>query len=142
MENKRKHLEFIQNVIKRMSGNSFLLRGWSITIITGVVALSGSIDNFSYLFIALFLIFVFWFLDAFYLSQERQYRDLYKSVTIKKEPQIDFSMDAREFNKGKNTWFSSIFSRIFLIFYGFAVLILILILSHFFEIKIIINSIN
>ncbi len=33
MENKRKHLEFIQAIISRMAGNLFFLRGWTITLI-------------------------------------------------------------------------------------------------------------
>ncbi len=31
MENKRKHLEFIQAIISRMASNLFFLRGWTIT---------------------------------------------------------------------------------------------------------------
>ena len=33
-ENKLKHLEFIQNIITRMNSNSFVIKGWSITLVT------------------------------------------------------------------------------------------------------------
>ena len=33
MENKRAHLEMIQAVITRMAGNSFLIKGWSVTLV-------------------------------------------------------------------------------------------------------------
>jgi len=39
MENKRKHLEFIQGVITRMAGNLFFLRGWTITLLAALLAL-------------------------------------------------------------------------------------------------------
>ena len=35
----------------------------------------------------------FWFLDAFFLKTERQYRRLYAEVSKKDEKEIDFSMD-------------------------------------------------
>ena len=39
MENKRKHLEFIQAIISRMASNLFFLRGWTITLIGALLAL-------------------------------------------------------------------------------------------------------
>lgn len=40
MEQKMKHLELIQEVIKRMANNSFLLKGWTVTLVTGILALA------------------------------------------------------------------------------------------------------
>ncbi len=34
-----KHLEFVQAVIARQAANSFLLKGWSVTLATALVAL-------------------------------------------------------------------------------------------------------
>ena len=47
---------------------------------------------------------MFWVLDAYYLSLERQYKDLYKEVASKKEEEIDFSLDARPYKKGKGNY--------------------------------------
>ena len=76
MGNKLKHLEFIQGVINRMANTSFLLRGWSITVIAALFALSTKERELSLSVLALFLTTVFWFLDAFFLWQERLYREL------------------------------------------------------------------
>lgn len=40
MENKLKHLEMIQGIINRMASNSFALKGWSVTLVAGIFALS------------------------------------------------------------------------------------------------------
>ena len=45
MENKRKHLEFIQSVIARMNSNSFLIKGWSITLVSALFALAAKDSN-------------------------------------------------------------------------------------------------
>lgn len=81
MEEKMKHLEFVQNVITRMNTNSFQLKGWMITIVSAMLALYASSDNkVLYIFVAIVPVIIFWCLDAFYLKQERLYRKLYKDV--------------------------------------------------------------
>ncbi len=78
-----KHLEFIQEIINRHNSNSFMLKGWAITITAALYALAGTIKESYIALIALAPIFLFWGLDAFYLSNERCFIDLYNSV-IKK----------------------------------------------------------
>ena len=118
MENKLKHLEFIQGAINRMAGNLFFLRGWTITLITGIFALSASNTNQGYVFIAYFLIFIFWILDGYFLSQERLFRALFDHARTINEKDIDFSMRTDDFKKDpKNTWLYSIFSPMLLVFY-------------------------
>lgn len=77
MENKLKHLEMIQGIINRMASNSFALKGWSVTLVAGIFALSSKDANEIYFLIAYIPIIVFWFLDAYYLLQERLFRSLY-----------------------------------------------------------------
>lgn len=119
MENKRKHLEFIQNVISRMAGNLFFLRGWTITLIAALLALFAKGENHTYiLYFLIVLIIVFWILDGFFLSQERLFRDLYNDVRLLKEEKIDFNMDVSPYkNYKKNTLIFSMFSSTLLIFY-------------------------
>lgn len=93
MESKHKHLEFIQAVINRMAGNSFFLKGWSITLVAALFALSAKNANRSYIFIAYFPVVVFWILDAYFLSQERLYCDLYNHVRKLGKREIDFSSE-------------------------------------------------
>jgi hypothetical protein len=118
MENKRKHLEMIQGVVSRMAGNLFFLRGWTITLITGVFALSAKDMSHIYISIAYFLIFIFWILDGYFLSQERLFRALYNHVRTLDERAVDFSMVTDDYKKDvRNTWLCSIFSPTLLVFY-------------------------
>lgn len=60
MENKQKHLEFIQTTISRMANNSFLLKGWAITLVAALFALSAKDTDKSYIIVAYFpLVLVF-----------------------------------------------------------------------------------
>lgn len=115
---KLKHLDFIQSVINRMSSYPFLLKGWSITLIVVLFTLTGDL-SFDYISIVIFLcpIFIFWILDGYYLSKERQYRALYDHVRILDESDIDFSMSTEIFTDCKYTWQASIFSKTLIIFY-------------------------
>lgn len=100
MENKHKHLEFIQSAISRMASNSFYLKGWCVTIIAALVALSLKESDFRIYTVSLLPTFVFWFLDAYYLHQEKLFRELYNKVSKEcDDSKIDFSMDTREFKK-------------------------------------------
>lgn len=110
MENKRKHLEMIQGVINRMAGNSFFLKGWAVTLIAALFALSAKDTNPKYIFIAYFPVIIFWILDGYFLSQERIFRDLYDDVRKLDNKDIDFSMDIRKYKKNPHdTWLCSIF---------------------------------
>lgn len=75
-----KHLEFIQGVINRHNANSFMLKGWAITIASALYALAGTVNEPSLVLISLVPIILFWGLDAFYLSNERCFVDLYRAV--------------------------------------------------------------
>lgn len=119
MENKRKHLEFIQGIISRMAGNLFFLRGWTITLVGALLALFSKNNSPDYVFYFLIVVvLIFWILDGYFLSQERSYRDLYNHVRKLKEEEIDFSMDISEYQKyKKNSLIYSMFSLTLLIFY-------------------------
>ena len=80
MENKRKHLEFIQAAVNRMASNLFLLKGWTVTLIAALFALAAKDAKPVYFAIAYFPPFMFWVLDGYFLSQERRFRSLYDHV--------------------------------------------------------------
>ncbi len=77
---KLKHLEFIQNVITRMNTNSFHIKGWTITIASAIFALYATTKNNSFILLGIFPTLIFWFFDAYYLTQERKFRGLYDDV--------------------------------------------------------------
>lgn len=80
MEPKEKHLEFLQDVITRHNSNSFMIKGWAITICTAVYALAGTLNHAFISLVAIVPISIFWVLDSFYLANERCYVSLYNAV--------------------------------------------------------------
>jgi hypothetical protein len=117
VEAKLKHLEFIQSVINRMATTSFVLKGWAITIIGGLLALTFKETNRQYLYISAVVLLMFWLLDAIYLAQERRFVGLYDKVRTLKDEEVDFSMDAN----GVAARYGALrcaFSKTILAFYG------------------------
>lgn len=73
-------MEMIQAVVSRLAGNSFLVKGWSITL-TGVFLGFGlDRDDWRLAASAFVPIVIFWALDAYYLRAERLFRELYNVV--------------------------------------------------------------
>ena len=115
MEKKLKHLEFIQNAINRMANNSFIIKGWCITLAAALIALLEEENiNKNYIPFSFIPLLFFWFLDAFFLKTERQYRRLYADVSKKGKKEIDFSMDITPY---KECYVEALFSRTLLPFY-------------------------
>jgi hypothetical protein len=123
-ENKRKHIELIQSIVSRVAGNSFLLRGWTVTLVAALFALAAKDSDKRYVVIAYFPVVVFWILDAYFLSQERLFRNLYDAVRKQKEEEIDFSMDTHPFSDKHTGWTASFFSKTLLLFYLSMILIM------------------
>ena len=70
MDKKLKHLEMVQGVINRMASNSFMLKGWAVTLVAGIFALAGKDTDKLYFLVSYVPVIVFWGLDAYYLLQE------------------------------------------------------------------------
>ncbi|MFA5000775.1 MAG: hypothetical protein WC531_00900 [Candidatus Paceibacterota bacterium] len=117
MEAKLKHLGFIQDTINRMAKNSFLLKGWALTVIGGLLALSLKEMICQYLFISLAALIFFWLLDSYYLCQEKLFIRLYDKTRDLPGDQINFSMNTDSF-KTKTGWLKCCFSRTISLFYG------------------------
>lgn len=95
MENKVKHLEMVESVIDRMGHNSFQLKGWAVTLMSIVGALSAKGSDKSFMLLGLIPLIAFWFLDSFYLQLERKYRVMFEQVRAKDETDIDFDMNLK-----------------------------------------------
>ena len=52
---------------------------------------------------------MFWFLDSYFLWQERLFRALYDYVRDLKEEDVDFDMDRRQF-RAERKWYATPFS--------------------------------
>jgi len=118
MDKKHKHLDIIQDVVNRMAQHSFVLKGWSITLVVAVFALTAK-DGLErdYLLAAGLPVFIFWFLDGYYLQKERLFRALYDEVRVKEESQIDYSMKTKHLRKGRLTLKSVLFSMTLITLY-------------------------
>ena len=82
-ENLHKELELIQAVINRMANNSFLIKGWTMTLMSALIALGkdsilGNLNGIYYLIMMIGVLVPFWWLDAYYLKQERIFRKIYE----------------------------------------------------------------
>ena len=117
-EEQIKHLEFIQNIIDRQSKNSFILKGWVITLVAATFALSVKDEVFRKTLFIYFLIFLFWVLDSYYLWQEKKFRCLYDNVRKLKDDKIDFDMNTKEIAKKEGcSWINTALSSTLLLFY-------------------------
>ncbi len=96
-ENRIRYLEAIQRVIDRLSNISFILKGWAVSLVAGLMALASSGSNQGFVLIAYIPIVVFWFLDAYFLMMERQYRKLFSRNTDLSQPLEQFTVKR---NKG------------------------------------------
>lgn len=105
-----KHIDLVQSVISRMSANSFLLKGWDVTLVSALVALGASASSRSLVAVCFIPTVSFWILDSYYLWQERIFREIYKAVITKSEEQIDFSVDPTVFRGKVGSWFMTMFS--------------------------------
>jgi len=119
MDSKIKHLELVQGVISRMASNSFMLKGWAVTLIAGIFVLAGKDTDKLYFLVAYIPVVIFWGLDSYYLLQERLYRSLYDKVREIDENKVDFSLKAtvKEFNSTKNNFWDCLISSTELGFY-------------------------
>lgn len=108
-----KHLEFIQYAITRMNTNSFQLKGLTVTITSALFAIYASTQNILFVFIGILPVLIFWFLDAYYLQQERKFSGIYDHVAgIKNEVQVSlFEMPLKRFNGGKYSYSKVFWSK-------------------------------
>lgn len=125
------HLGFIQNIINRMASNSFLIKGFVVTFVTTLYFYLLDKHCVQIIFIPICL---FWYLDAYFLYQEKLYRELYNKVAKNEISSDEFSLDASiraneeecscdVLIKRVKCYFKAFFNPTILCFYG-AILIL------------------
>jgi hypothetical protein len=92
-----KHLEFLQSTISRLTTNSFLIKGWTLTVAAAILGFAVSTSSRAVSLIALVMISAFWSLDAYLLRLERLFRRLYDAVSIRDASIPRFSMSIARF---------------------------------------------
>lgn len=113
IEELHKEIDLIQNCIQRMSNNSFLIKGWLITIIAGVVTLSHENMNVSIFLILVFATIIFWGLDAFFLQTEKKYRKMYTWMLEQRKlnsRELQYDLEPKRFDNQVESVFKIMFS--------------------------------
>lgn len=90
-DDQRKHLDFIQAVIARLSTSSSTAKGWGLTVAMAVFGFSASKAIPFVAVLGLITVCFFGVLDCYYLREERLFRELYNDA---RKGQIEvYSMD-------------------------------------------------
>jgi len=112
-----KEIDTIQNIIKRMAQNSFMIKGWTITLVVASLLLKGSRYQGA---VAAIPLLMFWVLDAYFLWQERMYRKLFEWVVNNRLRTRDylFDMNTCRFKKNVQPIYRIMFSTTLGLFYG------------------------
>ncbi len=130
MDAKIAHLQLLQAVITRMGGNSFLLKGWTVTLVAALFALAAVKTMPYFIYLTYFPLLVFWMLDGYFLRQERLFRKLYDRVRILPNDAIDFSMDTSTVAPDVKNWRDTCISTTLVMFYGaiFAAVVIVMLI--------------
>jgi len=124
-----KEIDLIQSCITRMANNSFLLKGWLISIIAVVLALSEStVDPLLLSTILIIPVISFWYLDAFFLRTERMYRQMYIWVLEKRKKddiELQYDLSPKRFEKSVDSICKTMVSVTLRWFYGIPLLLVI-----------------
>jgi hypothetical protein len=119
-----RHLEMIQSIVTRMATNSFLAKGWALTVAVAVYGFAIAHLNPWVCLAGVFSSLGFWWLDAFYLRAERCFRCLYNAACKSGSTVEIFSLNISEYKSKENiSWWNVFFSVTLLIFYGLLVVV-------------------
>lgn len=129
VDEKIAHLQMVQGIISRMAGNSFLTKGWSVTLVAALFALAAADTKPDFVYLAYFPAASFWSLDAFFLWQERLFRKLYDHVRALPAEKVDFSMDTSPFRDKVAQPVAVAFSVTLLLFHGTVVAAILVVMS-------------
>lgn len=78
-----KHMDYVQAVITRLANNSFLLKGWALTLSSALLGFAITQKHAGLALVALVPVLAFWVLDTYYLRQERAFRGMYADIAAK-----------------------------------------------------------
>lgn len=122
---KLKHLEFIQAAISRMATNSFLFKGWAITVAAGLSAYAAVASRRALLILVIGTTVLFWGLDGYYLWLERCFRVLHRQVAALRPGSVDFNMEPPKPNRVRRLidWLRACFAPHLVVFYGIIVVV-------------------
>ncbi|MBE2893508.1 hypothetical protein [Spirabiliibacterium falconis] len=117
-----KEIDLLQACITRMANNSFLIKGWAITLVSLILTINNNHSKFNWFVIIPVL--AFWYLDAFFLKSERLYRKQYDWVIVNRENTNEnlYELNPSKFQGNGDIW-KIIISKSLLIFYGMLIVL-------------------
>ena len=92
-------LKIIQDNIDRFARNSFMIKGWTVTLVVASLLIEGTpLHNV----IAFLPWIAFWLLDAYFLRIERCFRKLYEWLIVNRPKNRDKMFDMKAENRFGN----------------------------------------
>ena len=133
-EELHKEIDLIQGCINRMSQNSFLIKGWTVTLFTVVLALlPEKVEQNNRVLLGIVMLAVsimFWYMDSFFLATEINYRKIYTWVLQerpKNNRQLLYELNFKKFESEANLVGTPLrevaFSKTLICFYGIPTII-------------------
>jgi hypothetical protein len=117
-----RHLEMIQAVISRLGTDSFLVKGWAVTLSGAFLGFAIQGENAGLALAGLLPALVMWGLDAYFLGVERLFRALHNAVRTGNPPVEPFFMAATHpafaASAPKASWRAALLSPTLSLFYG------------------------
>jgi hypothetical protein len=117
-----KEIDLVQSIITRMAHNSFLVKGWSLAILSFSVAFSAHIGMNKLAMLLILPVLALWWLDSYYLKLERAYRRHYADILRKRLSSDDWSdiydLNCQKDIKAEQWTFRIMFSSSTLPFHG------------------------
>jgi hypothetical protein len=77
------YLGILQAIISRMASNSGNCKTWCISLVSAILVVVADQKTANYAWIAFVPVLLFFLLDAYYLAQERAFRDVYNHFVAK-----------------------------------------------------------
>lgn len=114
-EDRRKHLDYIQAVITRMSAASSTAKGWLLPVVTATYGYALTQGTWSVAALGLAAVAIFALMDANYLRQEKAYRRLYDVVAKGERAVPPFTLDPSHANESiqpKERWWRTMARRV------------------------------
>ena len=134
-EELHKEIDLIQDCVKRMSNNSFLLKGWLISILVVIIALSpDEVSRITLILLSLVITMSFWRLDAFFLRTEKLYRKMYEWVLEKRKRgniEYQYDLNPHRFDKEVDNLMRIMFSDTLRWFYGSIAFLIVVALVYY-----------
>lgn len=124
---KKHHIDLVEAQILRMSENSKQMKTWCFALVTGAVGIYVQTNNWRFLWIGFIAIFLFAWLDAYYLLLERKFRCVYKDIVRDAISPYDMPLD--NYKKGVKNHLDPIISVSIWPFYLIAIIVLAILLK-------------